>query len=33
METESEHDLAVDMARHTAGVARVEDDLIVVPRY
>jgi hyperosmotically inducible protein len=31
--TVSEHDLAVDMARHTAGVARVEDDLIVVPRF
>jgi hyperosmotically inducible protein len=30
--TVSQHDLAVDMARHTAGVARVEDDLIVVPR-
>jgi osmotically-inducible protein OsmY len=31
--TVSEHDLAIDMARHTAGVTRVEDDLIVVPRY
>jgi osmotically-inducible protein OsmY len=30
--TVTQHDLAVDMARHTAGVARVEDDLIVVPR-
>jgi osmotically-inducible protein OsmY len=30
---EDEHGMAVDMARHTAGVARVEDDLTVAPRH